>query len=156
MKVKFLWLGKSKDKAFISLIKEYQKRLNHYCRASLVELKEAKYGKLGIEDQKALEAKQFIKEISPQDYVVLLDERGKHHTSIEFSNWLQHKMNISPSQVVFIIAGPYGASQELKERADHVLSLSHMTLTHDMARILILEQVYRGYTILKGEKYHNE
>ncbi|MCL4120744.1 UNVERIFIED_CONTAM: hypothetical protein GTU68_025552 [Idotea baltica] len=156
MKVKFLWLGKSKDKAFISLIKEYQKRLKHYCRSSLTEMKESKHGKLAIEDQKAAETKQFLKELSPQDYVVLLDERGKHHTSVEFSDWLQNKMNISLSQIVFIIAGPYGASQELKDRADHIMSLSHMTLTHDMARILIMEQVYRGFTILRGEKYHNE
>ncbi|MFT4565935.1 MAG: 23S rRNA (pseudouridine1915-N3)-methyltransferase [Saprospiraceae bacterium] len=156
MKIKFLWLGKSKDKAFISLIKEYQKRLKYYCRSSLTELKETNYGKLSIEEQKTAEAKQFLKDLSPQDYLVLLDERGKHHGSIEFSDWIQHKMNISLPQIVFVIAGPYGASQELKDRADHKMSLSHMTLTHDMARILIMEQVYRGFTILRGEKYHNE
>ena len=156
MKIKFLWLGKSKDKAYISLIKEYQKRLKHYCRPILSEIKEFNHGKLSIEEQKSAEAKQFLKELNPQDYVVLLDERGKHPSSIEFSKWIQHKMNISLSQIVFIIAGPYGASQELKDRADHTMSLSHMTLTHDMARILIMEQVYRGFTILRGEKYHNE
>ena len=156
MKIKFLWLGKSKDKAFIALIKEYDKRLKHYCKPSLSELKEASRGKLSIDEQKAAEAKQILKELSTQDYVVLLDECGKHHNSVEFSKWIQHKLNISLSQVVFIIAGPYGAGQILKDRADHKMSLSHMTLTHDMARILIMEQVYRGFTILKGEKYHNE
>lgn len=156
MKIKFLWLGKSKEKSYITLIKEYCKRLNHYCRNSLVELKEVPAGKLSIEEQKAKEALQFLKELAPSDYLVLLDERGKHLTSMEMANWLQHKMNISLPQVVFLIAGPYGAHQSLKDRADYTLSLSHMTLTHDMARILILEQVYRGHSILRGEKYHNE
>lgn len=156
MKIKFLWLGTTKDQAFRSVIKDYEDRLKHYTRISIVMLKEARYKNLSTEEQKRVEAKQIMDELTPSDYVVLMDERGNHMTSIELSKWMQHKMNISLSQLVIIIAGPHGAHQILKDRADYIMSLSHLTLTHDMARILTMEQVYRGYTIIKGEKYHNE
>ncbi len=156
MKIKFLWLGKSKNPAFTSIINDYHKRLKSYTRITIEVLKDGSHGKRSIEEQKLREADQLLKEIDTSDYVVLLDERGKHLSSIELSQWLQHKMNISLHQVIIIIAGPYGVHRKLKDRADDTISLSHMTLTHDMARILILEQVYRAYTILNGEKYHNE
>ena len=156
MQVHFLWIGKTKDKAFISIIAEYEKRLKHYSKVKITTLKEIGGKKISIPELKKREADLFIQELESSDYVVLLDERGKHQTSRELSSWMQHKLNISINRIVLIIAGPYGAHQTLKDRADYLLSLSHMTLTHDMARILNMEQVYRAFTILKGEKYHND
>ena len=156
MKIHFLWLGKSKQKSYQELIDLYRSRLKHYSSITIQELKEPKLKGLSIDQQKVAEAKEFLPQLQASDYVVLLDERGKHMTSMEMSKWWQHKMNISIHRCVFIIAGPYGAGALLKQRADYKMSLSHLTLTHDMARILILEQVYRSHTILRGEKYHNE
>ena len=156
MKINFIWLGKSKQKEYSKLIDEYKSRLGHYVSCKVTQLKEPKLKSKNVEEIRKIEAKEFLSSVANSDYVVLLDERGKHFTSIELSNWIQHKQNISIQNVVFIIAGAYGAHSSLKERADFIFSLSHLTLTHDMARIFIIEQVYRAFTILKGEKYHNE
>lgn len=156
MKIKFIWLGKSKQKEFISLIEEYIKRLSHYTSCQVQQIKEPKGKRKNVDEIKKSEAQELLSAISNTAYVVLLDERGKHMTSVELSQWLQHKLNISINEVIFVIAGAYGAHQILKERADFTFSLSHLTLTHDMARIFVIEQVYRGFTILKGEKYHNQ
>ncbi len=155
MNISFLWLGKSKNKHYNNIIDDYKKRLKHYTSFSVKELKDPKQKSKKKEDITKVEAQLILSKISSSDYVVLLDELGKHKTSEELSKWIQHKLNISISNVVFIIAGAYGAHPILKERADYTLSLSHLTLTHDMARMFIIEQVYRAFTIIKGEKYHN-
>jgi len=155
MNIIFLWLGKSKNKHYDNIINDYEKRLKHYTSYSIKELKEPKLKSKNKGDITKKEAEEILSKLSPSDYVVLLDELGKHKTSEQLSEWIQHKMNISISNVVFIIAGAYGAHPILKDRADHKMSLSHLTLTHDMARIFIIEQIYRAFTILKGEKYHN-
>lgn len=155
MKVKVIWIGKSKDKEFIALIEKYVKRLKHYTTIEIQVLKDVKTKSKNKEDIKQAESKELLSKISNSDYVVLLDERGKHLTSVQLANWIQHKQNISINQLVFIITGAFGAHADLKNRADFIFSLSHLTLTHDMARVFLLEQIYRGYTILRGEKYHN-
>jgi len=156
MKVHFMWLGKSKQKSYQQLVDLYKDRLKHYCSVSIQELKEVKQKGLTVDQFKDKEAHLIIDQLKSSDYVVLMDERGKHMTSVQLSKWIQHKMNISISRCVFIIAGAYGAAPKLMDRADYKFSLSHLTLTHDMARILMMEQIYRGHTILRGEKYHNE
>ena len=156
MKLEFLWIGKTKDKSFVSIINNYEKRLKHYAKVAITSIKEVPSKNLSTSELKKKEADAILKSLAPSDYVVLLDERGKHFTSRELSEWIQHKQNISIAKIVFIIAGPFGAHPSLKDRADFTLALSHMTLTHDMARILILEQSYRAFTIMKGEKYHND
>ena len=156
MKVHFLWTGKSKQKSYQQLVDLYKDRLKHYCTVSLQELKEVKQKGLSKDQFKDKEADLFIDQLQNLDYVVLLDERGKQMSSMQLSQWIQHKMNISVNRCVFIIAGAFGAAPKLMDRSDYKFSLSHLTLTHDMARILLMEQVYRGHTILRGEKYHNE
>ena len=156
MKIQFIWIGKSKDKEFTTLIDKYYKRLKHYTPAEIKTLKEVKNKGRNIDELKKQEAQLILNQIKSNDFLVLLDERGKQKTSIELSEWIQHKLNISISRLVFVIGGAYGAHELLKERADHTLSLSHLTLTHDMARIFIIEQVYRAFTILRGEQYHNQ
>lgn len=156
MKVTFSWLGKSKDKSYDLIIDKYVKKIKHYTSADVAVLKEPKAKGLSPEEQKKKEAELILSKIEDHQLLVLLDERGKRLSSRDLAKWIEHKQNISISQVVFLIAGAYGAHPSLKERADFTLSLSDMTLTHDMARMIILEQVYRAYTILRGEKYHND
>ena len=155
MKIKFLWIGKSKDEHIKKLIDIYSNRLGHYCPVKIQVLKEPKSRSKNKEELKKAEGELLLSKLEKGDYVVLLDERGKHLTSIQLSEWVQHKRNISINQIVFIIGGAYGAHSMVETRSDFTLSLSHLTLTHDMARIFIIEQVYRAHTILKGEKYHN-
>ena len=155
MVINFCWLGKTKDKNIQALINEYSKRLRHYVKHEIYVGKEAKHT-TNAEEMVSKEADLILAKCKPSDYVVLLDERGKHMTSPELAKWIQHKQNISLERINLIVAGAYGAHPKLKERADFVLSLSHFTLTHDMVRILILEQIYRAFTILRREKYHNE
>lgn len=156
MRIRFLWIGKSKQKPINALIEQYSDRLKHYAKHTFTELKPLRQKGMNVDEFKETEGEYIIDHIEVSDFVVLLDERGKHFTSMEYSRWVQHKMNTSIGKVVYIIAGAYGASQKLKDRADHIMSLSHMTLTHDMARVLLIEQTYRSFTILRGEKYHNE
>jgi len=155
MKISFLWLGKCKDKEYITIINQYSQRLKHYVTHDVNSVKDPKSSAKNKQEIIKKEAAAVLSKLEKSDYVVLLDERGKHLNSKELADWVQHKLNISIARIVFVIAGAYGAHQTLKERADYTLSLSHMTLTHDMARIFILEQVYRAFTIIKGEKYHN-
>lgn len=152
----FLWIGKSKFKSYEELIKLYDGRIKHYTRHEIINLKELKAKNLSVEELKLKEAELFLAKINVSDFVVLLDERGKQMTSIELSIFLQKRMNVSTSRIVYIIGGAYGVHQTLFNRANYTWALSKLTLTHDMARILLLEQVYRAHTILRGEKYHNE
>ncbi len=155
MQITFLWLGKSKYKSYTELESMYAKRLKHYCRHEILGLKEIKQ-KGDPTEIKKKEAELFLSQIADSDYVVLLDERGKSMSSMGLSTWLQKRMNAATNRVVFIIGGSFGVDQSLFDRANYTWSLSELTMTHDMARLLLLEQIYRGYTILRGEKYHNE
>ncbi len=156
MQVKFLWIGKSKDRTYDTIISKYLKKLSHYTRTKIEVLKDPKLKGRKPQDIRRAEAATIFDKVRDQDLLVLLDEHGKKLSSRELAEWMQHKQNISIGQVVFVIAGAYGADTLLKERADFILSLSDMTLTHDMARMVICEQVYRAHTILRGESYHND
>ena len=156
MQVKFLWIGKSKDRTYDTIISKYLKKLSHYTRTKIEVLKDPKLKGRKPQDIRRAEAATIFDKVRDQDLLVLLDEHGKKLSSRELAEWMQHKQNISIGQVVFVIAGAYGADTLLKERADFILSLSDMTLTHDMARMVICEQVYRAHTILRSESYHND
>lgn len=156
MQVKFLWIGKSKDRTYDTIISKYLKKLSHYTRTKIEVLKDPKLKGRKPQDIRRAEAATIFDKVRDHDLLVLLDEHGKKLSSRELAEWMQHKQNISIGQVVFVIAGAYGADTLLKERADFILSLSDMTLTHDMARMVICEQVYRAHTILRGESYHND
>ena len=105
---------------------------------------------------KKWEAEALLHLLSPSDHVILLDENGKSFTSRKFSDWLQQKMNLSYKSVVFIVGGAFGFDESLKQRADALLSISDMTFSHQLIRVIFLEQLYRAFTILKNEKYHND
>lgn len=157
MKITLLSVGKTEDKYIREGIDKYFKRLKHYVKFDILELPELKNTKnLSEEQQKNKEAELILKNITNSDYVVLLDEKGLNMSSLQFSDYLNKKMIGSVQHLIFLIGGPYGFNQQLYQRANDKISLSKMTFSHQMVRLFFTEQVYRAYTILKGEPYHHE
>lgn len=156
MTIKLLFIGKTDSSNLQRLIAEYEKRLKHYVKLELDVIPDLKNAKnLSEAQQKEKEGELILKKLSATDVLVLLDENGKQHTSIEFSNYLQKKMNSGLKQLVFVIGGPYGFSNAIYQKAQGKISLSKMTFSHQMVRLFIVEQIYRGFTILKNEPYHH-
>jgi 23S rRNA (pseudouridine1915-N3)-methyltransferase len=156
MQIKLLAIGKTNNKQLQQLIEDYQKRLSHYIKFSLEIIPDLKKTKNLTETQlKQKEGELILNKISNTDVLILLDENGKQLNSVEFSNYLQKHMNSGIKQLVFVIGGPYGFSQEVYNKAQGKLSLSKMTFSHQMVRLFFIEQLYRGFTILKGEPYHH-
>ncbi|MBL4605747.1 MAG: 23S rRNA (pseudouridine(1915)-N(3))-methyltransferase RlmH [Flavobacteriaceae bacterium] len=157
MKIKLLVIGKTDDKNLNQLIENYQKRLQHYINFQLEIIPDIKNVKnLSQLQQKGKESALILSKLQSTDQLVLLDEKGKEFRSIEFSNYLQKKMNSGIKQLVLVIGGPYGFSEEIYKKAIGKISLSKMTFSHQMIRLFIVEQLYRGFTILKNEPYHHE
>jgi len=157
MKITLLTLGKTEDKYLIEGIDIYLKRLKHYIPFRIVEIPELKNTKsLSQQQQKSREAELIFKHIQSTDQVILLDENGKDFSSRGFSVYLNKKMVSGLQHLVFVIGGPYGFSQEVYERSNEKISISKMTLSHQMIRLFFTEQVYRAFTILKGEPYHHD
>ncbi|WP_111708390.1 23S rRNA (pseudouridine(1915)-N(3))-methyltransferase RlmH [Lutibacter citreus] len=157
MKIKLLAIGKTDDKNLQSLIENYQKRLKHYIGFQLEVIPDIKNVKnLSEQQQKEKEGEIILKKLTPTDQLVLLDEKGKEFRSIDFSKFLQKKMNSGIKQLVLVIGGPYGFSDEVYKKAQGKISLSKMTFSHQMIRLFVVEQIYRAYTILKNEPYHHE
>lgn len=157
MKIKLIYTGKTGKSFLIEGEKEYLSRLKHYIKVDVIELPDIKKAhKLSEEEVKKKEAEQVLSKLEAQDQIVLLDDKGKQFSSVEFSKFLQKKMNSGIHSLCFIIGGPYGFDQKIYDLPHTKLSLSKMTFSHQMIRILFLEQVYRGLTILKGEPYHHE
>lgn len=156
MKTVLLLVGKTQDKHFLAGIHDYQKRIGHYMPFEIKIIPEIKNTKnLTAGQQKAREGELILKELQSSDTVVLMDERGKELRSTEFARWLQGKQNIS-RRLVFVIGGPYGFSSDVYARAGEQLCLSKMTFSHQMVRLIMVEQLYRACTIIKGEPYHHE
>jgi 23S rRNA (pseudouridine1915-N3)-methyltransferase len=157
MKITFLTVGKTEDAYLKDGIDKYVKRLKHYIKLELVDLPELKNTKaLTEQQQKAKEAELILKKITPLDHVILLDEKGAEFSSKQFAAFLDKKSVSSTSSLVFVVGGPYGFDQSVYDRANDKLSLSRMTFSHQMIRLLFTEQLYRAYTIIKGEPYHHE
>jgi len=157
MNIKILSIGKTDDKALITLIDGYIKRLKHYIKIEFKSIPDIKNRKnIQISQQKVLEGDLIIKNIQSSDVVVLLDEKGQDYSSIEFSKYISKKMLAGTKQLVFVIGGPYGFSENIYKRANHKISLSKMTFSHQMVRLFVVEQLYRAFTILKNEPYHHE
>jgi 23S rRNA (pseudouridine1915-N3)-methyltransferase len=157
MKIAFLVVGKTTDNALQNLQDQYNNRLKHYINFENIIIPELKNTKnLSEEVQKEKEGEQILKALDASDDVVLLDDKGKQYSSMDFSDYIQRKMNASTRRLVFIVGGPYGFSSAVYARANGKLSLSLMTFSHQMIRLLFVEQLYRAFTILKGEPYHHE
>lgn len=157
MKIILLSVGKTDDVLSGQLIDGYQKKVNYYAPFDMETVADIKNTKnLSEKEQKLREGKNLLKAIHPSDYVVLLDDKGKQYASTEFARFIEKKMNVVPKRLVFIVGGPYGFSDEMYARANEKLSLSKMTFTHQMVRLVFAEQLYRAMTILNGEPYHHE
>ncbi|MAK36550.1 MAG: 23S rRNA (pseudouridine(1915)-N(3))-methyltransferase RlmH [Flavobacteriaceae bacterium] len=156
MKITLLAIGKTDDKDLQRLITVYSKRLSHYVSFTAEMLPDIKNSKnLSEEQQKQLEGQEILKRITTSDQLILLDENGKNYSSEGFAQFLQKKMNSGLKQLIFVIGGPYGFSPELYQRANGKISLSSMTFSHQMVRLFFVEQLYRGFTILRNEPYHH-
>lgn len=156
MKIVFLTVGKTVDKHLISLQEDYQNRLKHYNPFEYIAIPELKNTRnLSESEQKEKEADLILKFIESTDELILLDENGKHFGSVEFSDFLTKKMLGSQKRMVFVVGGPYGFSQRVYSRANSMLSLSKMTFSHQMVRLIFVEQLYRAFTIMRGEPYHH-
>lgn len=157
MQIKLLAIGKTDHAAIQTLIEEYSKRLGFYVRFEFEQIPDLKNSKgLSEQVQKDKEGALILKKIQAADELILLDEQGKQFSSIDFSDYLQKKMNAGLKQLVFVIGGPYGFSPEVYERANGKLSLSKMTFSHQMVRVFFIEQLYRAFTILRNEPYHHQ
>lgn len=156
MTIKLLGIGKTDDPSLQNLTDVYIRRLKFYSKFELEYIPDLKKVKHLDEDlQKQKEGELLLAKLSSSDFVVLLDENGEQYSSEGFSEYLQKRMNSGLKQLVFIIGGPYGFSDEVYKRADSKLSLSKMTFSHQMVRLFFIEQLYRGFTILKNEPYHH-
>jgi 23S rRNA (pseudouridine1915-N3)-methyltransferase len=157
MNIKLIAIGKTDNKNLQSLMEEYQKRLSFYIKFELEVIPDIKNAKnLSETQQKEKEGELILSKLAPTDFLILLDENGKSFGSIEFANELQKKMNAGIKTLVFVIGGPYGFSETVYQKAQQKISLSKMTFSHQMVRLFFIEQVYRGFTILKNEPYHHQ
>jgi 23S rRNA (pseudouridine1915-N3)-methyltransferase len=157
MTIKLLAIGKTDNKQLQVLIDDYQKRLGFYIKFEFDIIPDLKKTKnLSEEQQKQKEGDLILNKLLPQDVLILLDENGKQLHSVGFSEYLQKHMNSGIKQLVFVIGGPYGFSEAVYKKAHGKLSLSKMTFSHQMIRLFIIEQLYRGFTILRNEPYHHQ
>jgi len=157
MNIKLITIGKTDNKDLQSLIDEYTKRLSFYIKFDLEIIPDIKnVKKLSEAQQKEKEGEIILSKITPTDHLILLDENGKTFNSVSFSDFLQKKMNAGIKTLVFVIGGPYGFSETVYKQAIGKVSLSEMTFSHQMVRLFIIEQIYRGFTILKNEPYHHQ
>jgi 23S rRNA (pseudouridine1915-N3)-methyltransferase len=157
MKITLILNGKTEDDYIIKGFAVYEQRLKHYLSFETILIPALKNAKsLNFEQQKKKEAELILKNIQSSDKVILLDENGKEYDSVGFSDFIQQQMNSGIKNVVFVVGGPYGFSEEIYQRANGKISLSKMTFSHQMVRLFFAEQLYRAMTILKNEPYHHQ
>jgi 23S rRNA (pseudouridine1915-N3)-methyltransferase len=157
MKLALIQIGKTSEKYIISGVDDYSGRIRKYIGFEIITVPDLKNTKsMPILEQKQKEGENICKNISKDDWVILLDERGHEYNTLEFSDQLAKVFMLARKRVVFVFGGPYGFSEEVYERADHKLSLSRMTFSHQLVRLLFAEQLYRTLTVIKGDPYHHE
>lgn len=156
MNIKLVVIGKTDHDYFKKGIEEYSGRLKHYIKFELEVIPDVKNVKnLSEEQQKEQEGKKILEKLTAGCELILFDEEGKSYSSVSFSEFLQKKMNAGLKELIFVVGGPYGFSKEVYQRASGKISLSAMTFSHQMVRLFIVEQLYRAFTIIKGEPYHH-
>ena len=156
MKITLLVVGKTTDARLVSLIDDYLQRLTHYVPFEMVVIPELRNAKSLSESlQKEREGQEILRYATPAVEMILLDEHGREMRSVDYAQWLQKKMSAG-RDLLFVVGGPYGFSPAVYARADGKISISQMTFSHQMIRLLFVEQAYRAMTILRGEPYHHE
>ena len=148
MKFRFVWVGKTKDKNWKALQDDYLKRLSHFVKCEIIEVRDS-----AAHEGPEIEGKRILEALNPKTLAVLLDAGGKAVSSHQLADLIEKWQVAGTKEVAFIIGGAYGVSEEIRGNADHMLSLSFLTFTHEMARVVLLEQLYRGYSIIKGFPY---
>lgn len=157
MKIKLICVGKTVERYLQEGENEYLKRLSHYCKVEKIEIPELRNARKLSEGQiREEEGKLILEKVQPGEQLILLDEQGKQFSSVDFSSYLQKRLNQGGKGICFVVGGAYGFSQSIYETAQGKLSLSPMTFSHQMVRLFFLEQLYRGFTILRGEPYHHQ
>ncbi|MDE5869236.1 MAG: 23S rRNA (pseudouridine(1915)-N(3))-methyltransferase RlmH [Muribaculaceae bacterium] len=157
MEIELLTVGKTTINFVATGIEEYTRRLKHYIGYKITALPDIKKNaSLSAERQKEAEGEIILSKLQSSDFVVLLDERGREYSSIEFAGFIEKQMLSGRKRLVFVVGGPYGFSRSVYDRADGKVSLSRMTFNHEMVRLFFTEQLYRAMTILRGEPYHHE
>lgn len=156
MKTRFITIGKTTSPFLKEGIAIYLKRLEHYTRIEYTELADVSSKGLLPDSIKMKEGDLILKQLKPEDILILLDEKGESYTSRGFADFFQKKMNAGIRSIVFVVGGAFGFSKEVYSRADGLLSFSKMTFSHEMIRLFAVEQIYRAHTILKGESYHHD
>ncbi len=157
MKTVLLVVGKTVEQHYVTAIADYVERVKHYIPFDMEVIPELKNTKsLSMEQQKEREGSLIIKSLQPGDVVVLLDEKGKEFRSVEFASWMEGKLNTVSRRLVFVVGGPYGFSKSVYALANDKISLSKMTFSHQMIRLIFVEQLYRAMNILHGGPYHHE
>ena len=157
MKIKLIVVGKTNAKYLLEGENEYESRLKHYTKYEEIIIPDVKQsGKLSEIELKKKEGQLILAKLENSDHVILLDDKGRSYSSIELANFLQQKMNSGLKSLVFVVGGAFGFSDQVYQRANSKLSLSKMTFSHQMVRLIFKEQLYRGFSILRGEKYHHE
>lgn len=152
MIITFICTGKTTEKYIIEGLNLYTQRIGHYSRFNLIEIEAGRGNEIQIRSK---ESDLILKKVADKDVLVLLDEKGKEMSSQEFSKMLIHHQNIATRNLVFVVGGAYGFSEEVYKRANSKMALSKMTFPHQLVRLIFLEQLYRAFTISKGEKYHH-
>ena len=156
MKIKLIVVGKTNSTYLLEGEREYEKRLKHYTKFEEIIIPDIKQsGKLSENKLKKKEGQLILGKLENSDHVILLDDKGKSYSSIDFANFLQQKMNNSFKSLVFVVGGAFGFSDKVYQRANSKVSLSKMTFSHQMIRLIFKEQLYRGFSILRGQKYHH-
>lgn len=156
MKITLIQTGKTHFKFIEEGFNEYVKRLKHYCKFEIKLLEIPSRLKNSVPDKiKNIEAELILKNISSNDFIILLDEKGKEFSSIQFAKFLE-KQSLHQASLTFVIGGAYGFSDEIYKRANDKISLSAMTFSHQIIRLIFAEQLYRAFTIIKSEPYHHE
>jgi 23S rRNA (pseudouridine1915-N3)-methyltransferase len=148
MKFRFVWIGKTKEKNWRALQDEYLQRLSYFVKFEVAEIRES-----ASNESKDIEGKRILDKLNHTSFVCLLDVKGKEISSHQLAEKIENWQNRSVKEIAFVICGQNGASREVVEKADYSLSLSSLTLTHEMARVVLIEQLYRAYTIIKGFPY---
>lgn len=157
MNIELIVVGKTDSADIERIVEGFAKRVVHYCRFSITTLPDLRNTKsLSAKQQKMAEGEMILKQLTDADFVTLLDERGTQYRSMEFAQWLQKRMNSGVKRLVFVVGGPFGFSDEVYSRANSKISLSSMTFSHQIIRAIFAEQIYRAFTILRNEPYHNE
>ena len=157
MKIALLQTGKTTDQHIAKVIDLYTSRINKYLVFEIITLPDIKNSRsMSLQEKKMKEGKRIIQSIYSEDYVILLDENGNEFKTVDFSAWLEKLFMIRKKRIVFVIGGAWGLSDEVFNRANYRLALSRMTYSHQMVRLLFLEQLYRAFTVIRGEPYHHD